>query len=34
MNGETRRIVWYPKAKIELKEIIGYVEKDSPQNAI
>ena len=34
MNGEIRRIVWYPNAKTELKKIIDYVKKDSPQNAI
>ena len=33
MNGEIRRIVWYPKAKTELKEIVDYIKKDSPQNA-
>ena len=33
MNGEIGRIVWYPKAKIELKEIINYIKNDSPQNA-
>jgi len=32
MNGEIRRIVWYPKAKTELKEIVDYIKKDSPQN--
>jgi len=34
MNGEIRRIVWYPNAKTELKKIIDYVKKDSSQNAI
>lgn len=34
MNGEIRRIVWYTKAKTELKKIIDYIKKDSSQNAI
>jgi plasmid stabilization system protein ParE len=31
MTGE---IVWLPKAKEDLKQIIRYIKQDSPQNAI
>lgn len=30
---EERKILWLPKAKEELKDIIKYIKKDSPQNA-
>ena len=34
MNGDIKQVVWLPEAFNDLKKLILYIKKDSPQNAV